>query len=222
MSGDTRTGGETVFGVGINDATYITQRNESYYTEDGKRHNRTIWKCPYYVKWKEMIRRAYSSKYHEKKPTYIGCSVCDEWIYFSQFKAWVDRQPDKEWASKRLDKDLLLWNNKHYSPETCVFITEKTNSFLTDRAATRGEYMIGVCNPKRKYKATKPFCASCGNPFKREDAYIGYYSTELEAHLAWKKKKHKYSCLLAELEVDPRVKEILNVMYRGDEPYVEK
>lgn len=220
MSGDTRTGGETVFGVGINDATYITQRNESYYTEDGKRHNRTIWKCPYYVKWKEMIRRAYSSKYHEKKPTYIWCSVCDEWIYFSQFKAWVDEQPDTDWHNKKLDKDILLWGNKKYSPENCVFILEKTNSFLTDRAASRGKYMIGVC--KLKNNNTKPFCATCGNPFKRGDAYIGYYRTELEAHLAWKEKKHRGACALAEIEYDVRVKEALRTMYKGDEPYVEK
>lgn len=44
---------------------------------------------PYYVKWYQMLRRCYSEAWHKKKPTYKGYQVCEEWRYFSNFKAWT-------------------------------------------------------------------------------------------------------------------------------------
>ena len=53
-----------VFGVGINDANYVTQPGT---------HNKQS-KCPYYSIWKDMLKRCYSSKYLLKRPTYKGCT----------------------------------------------------------------------------------------------------------------------------------------------------
>lgn len=118
-----------VCGVGINDADYATQGRDKI---TGKR-----WWCPYYSRWHSMIKRCYSEKYQEKNPTYKGCAVCEEWLYFSNFKRWVEEQ---DWKGKHLDKDFLVEGNKVYGPDTCVFMDGSLNTFTTLRAALRGDY----------------------------------------------------------------------------------
>ena len=50
--------------------------------------------------------------------------------------------------------------------------------------AARGEWLIGVHWDKRSEK----FQAQCGNPFTKKLEYLGYFTCEVEAHQAWKKK----------------------------------
>jgi len=105
-----------VYGFGVNDSKYkVTAK------VDGK------WvMCKIYRKWQGMLERCYSSKYHVKKPTYKDCVVCDEWLLFSNFKTWMEKQ---EWHDMELDKDLL-GEGKLYSPENCIFIPQKINTLL--------------------------------------------------------------------------------------------
>lgn len=192
-----------VYGVGINDADYnVTE----YAVLEGKQ--KIVWRCPFYITWKSMLVRCYSSKYQQKQPTYIGCSVCDEWLTFSNFKSWMEEQ---DWQGKQLDKDLLKERNKIYSSEYCIFVDRKINSFVLDCGATRGEYMIGVCLNKH----TGKYMSNCSNPFTGKREYLGYFTNELDAHLAWKKRKHEHACQLAESEYcnDPRLAETLRTRY---------
>ena len=106
-----------VYGVGINDADYVVQKWETIGYVNGKQKQKLIWICPYYSAWKSMLKRCYSSKYQDKRPTYKGCSVSDEWLTFSVFKVWMEKQ---DWEGKQLDKDLLFEGNKIYSADTCV------------------------------------------------------------------------------------------------------
>jgi hypothetical protein len=109
-----------------------------------------------------------------------------------------------------LDKDILFTGNKTYSPSACVFLSPDTNTFLNDQQRSRGLYEIGVTYYPLK---CKPFMSQCRDPFKRFTTYQGRYSTEEEAHQAWKTKKHEYACELAELEEDKRVKQALRTKY---------
>ena len=63
-----------VCGVGINDADYATQKVETIEV-DGVRKRKTVWVCPFYRVWVNMINRCYFAKLQEKMPTYKGCSV---------------------------------------------------------------------------------------------------------------------------------------------------
>lgn len=85
-----------------------------------------------YHTWKNMLQRCYDKKYQKNNPTYIGCKVCDEWLYFSNFKKWFDENYPKQIDDVKLelDKDLLSNNNKIYSPKNCVFLPHKVNSFI--------------------------------------------------------------------------------------------
>jgi len=163
-----------VHGAGINDADYAVA---------GKNHRTgKQWMCPYYNKWKGMLRRCYSKKYQEKYPTYEGCSVCEDWLIFSNFKSWMESQ---NWEGKDLDKDLLFEGNKVYSPDKCVFVSSVLNAFVTDSGRARGKYMIGVIFHKRD----KNFQSQCNNPITKSHDYLGFFTSELEAHLKWKKRK---------------------------------
>ena len=193
-----------VYGVGVNDADYNVYE---YAVVDGKR--KFIWICPFYRSWMDMLKRCYSEKFQSTYPTYKGCSVCDEWLKFSNFKAWMEQQ---DWKGKQLDKDLLKEGNKIYSPDYCIFVERKINMFVTDSGAARGEYMIGVHWHKRDEK----FQSRCNNPFTGKQEHLGHFTNELEAHLAWKKRKHEIACQLAESELvsDPRLAEALKVRYK--------
>ena len=109
-----------VFGIGTNDAAYPV-----HIKIDGKSTT-----CPYFRVWANMMKRCYCSSYHESQPTYIECSVCPEWVTFSNFKTWMESQ---DWQGKEIDKDILQIGNKVYSPETCMFVTRAINSLLNPR-----------------------------------------------------------------------------------------
>ena len=195
-----------ICGVGINDADYTVKILESY-CEDGKQKSKLVWICPFYVKWKSMIERCHSTKVQERYPTYIGCSVCEEWLKFSNFKAWMETQ---EWEGKQLDKDLLFPGNKVYSPETCVLTDSRVNAFLLESNASRGQYMIGVCYNKRDSK----FLACCRDG-KGRPKYLGYFNNELEAHKAWLSFKLKLAHQLASEQTDPRIAKALIDRYEN-------
>ena len=159
-----------------------------------------------------MLERCYSKQYLESKPSYVGTSVCSEWLYATAFKKWMEQQ---DWSGKCLDKDIIAPGSKLYSPETCAFVLNETNSFVIARDACRGDYPIGVnlCKPTGKYRA------QCGNPFTGKREYLGLFSTPEEAHEAWRKRKHELAQLVAATESDTRVVEALRKRYSFEEWY---
>ena len=173
-----------VFGVGINDADYSVHQNNN-----GKQMT-----CPYYSSWKNMIRRCFSGVLHSKYPTYIGCVVCDEWLTFSAFKAWMMRQ---DWQGKHLDKDILVQGNKKYGPDLCLFVTGAINNLITNRRAARGGYPQGVSFCKVNFK----YSARCRANSKNK--WLGYHDTPELAHEAHKEFKYKVIANIAEKQSEP-------------------
>jgi len=43
-----------------------------------------------YATWTSMLQRCYDVKFKINLPTYIGCSVCGEWLNFQTFAEWYD------------------------------------------------------------------------------------------------------------------------------------
>jgi hypothetical protein len=187
-----------VYGVGINDADYVTQLYEEYGYVGGKQKRKRVWVCPFYQTWKSMIERGYSERYKLKYATYKDATVCEDWHRFSNFRAWMVRQA---WEGNELDKDLLFPGNKVYSPETCVFVSRQVNMFLTDSGRSRGNYKIGVHWDKNASK----FRAQCSNPFTGEQEYLGCFTDEDCAHQAWLGKKLENAYALAGIQTDLRI-----------------
>ena len=163
-------------------------------------------KCPIYYAWVRMFERCYSKKSHRINPTYVGCTVSEEFKDYSKWREWYDNYQYKH-DGWHLDKDLLIKGNKVYSESTCVFIPREINQVLVKRTASRGKYLIGVtwCKTKKAFKAQVR-----KNKGKLE--YLGYFNTEIEAHLAYKQAKESYLKELADKYkdlLDPRAYEAL-------------
>ena len=93
-----------VCGVGINDANY------KIYTSMDINGRRSVYICPYYVKWKSMIERCYSPQFQRDiDSVYYGCTVSEEWKKFSNFKAWMEKQ---NWVGRNLEKNMIVSDNK--------------------------------------------------------------------------------------------------------------
>ena len=154
-----------VLGFGINDSSDVIFHNGEMDVS--------------YKTWTSMIRRCYSDRYHKHKPTYIGCEVCDEWRYFSNFKRWFDENFKEGYV---LDKDILVQGNRTYSPETCCFVPPYINGLLAMNASHRGKLKTGVYLYQGKY------VVQCG--INRVQKRIGTFDNEDEAHEAYKKAKY--------------------------------
>lgn len=195
-------GGKLVYGVGINDADYKTHM---YQQDAPSKKQKLVWICPFYQRWKSMLERCYSEKYQARQPTYVGCSVSKDWLSLSNFKSWMEKQ---DWEGKQLDKDVLLFGNKVYSNETCVFVSRKVNTFLAESTKSRGEWPIGV------YSRNGKFRAQC----KRIDGstvYLGIFDNSLDAHKSWLAFKLEQSYILAAQQTDERVAKALIERYEN-------
>lgn len=109
-----------VAGVGLNDSEEPVVK---FHTEKGSK--KVSYRCPYYNKWSNMIQRCYSDS--ARRP-YWFVEVCKEWLTFSNFKKWMERQ---DWEGKELDKDLK-GNGFLYSPESCCFVSQRTNTLMIE------------------------------------------------------------------------------------------
>lgn len=148
-----------------------------------------------YNKWHNMMNRCYSEAVHERQPEYEGCSVCEEWKNFSNFKHWYD-QNVKPWKSLgenfEIDKDILFKGNKIYSPETVSFVPKVINSLFTNGKKNRGKYPLGVYYDKTKKKFRA--CMSFMNTRKK----LGMYNTVEDAFARYKEYKESFIKDIAE------------------------
>ena len=142
-----------------------------------------------------MLSRCYSENFHERFPTYSGCSVCGDWLYFSKFKGWMENQ---DWQGKHLDKDILLQGNKVYSPETCIFIPSYINNLFLNSRAKRGDCKLGTSYDKSR----KKYVVRCWDG-QGEYTYLGGYTTDIEAHEEYCKYKYKIIKRIAECQEEP-------------------
>lgn len=88
-----------------------------------------------YMAWINMLKRCHCPNWLSLRPTYIGCTVCDEWHNFQVFDRWYNdnRPPNGKFD---IDKDIKINGNKIYSPSTCIFVSRQENA----RFATQGEF----------------------------------------------------------------------------------
>ena len=190
-----------IYGVATNDAEYETRKVSIYY-ENGIKKRKQLWACPFYVKWMQMLQRCFCAEYKNKKPTYADVVCCDDWLLFSNFKKWMEAQ---DYEGKELDKDLLVFENKIYSPESCCFVSRAVNSFLTLRSSMRGDFPLGVSYHKRD----RVFLSSISGG-KDKKIHLGSFGDKHLAHKAWQIAKLDKCKNLLMSETDPVVARGLN------------
>ena len=107
-------------------------------------YNCVNYESAYYT-WRNMIQRCYDKNKQEDRPTYIGCTVCDEWLNFQNFAMWYKENFYKIDGQKiHLDKDILIKGNKLYSPNMCCFVPSDINVLFVKHQNDRGKFPIGV------------------------------------------------------------------------------
>jgi len=149
--------------------------------------------------WKGFLRRCYCPKSHKKCPTYIGCSVSENFKGYSYFHEWCQTQIGFGQEGFQLDKDLICKGNKVYSENTCLFLPKQLNTLLLASGASRGHLPVGVSVYRDKFSAQ---CCT-----GKSSKYIGYFQTTEEAFQAYKQAKEEYIKTQAEQWrqfIDPR------------------
>lgn len=159
-----------IYGIGINDSD-----SQVYIIKDGKKIPKVAYKH-----WFSMMSRCYG-KVKEKETSYIGCVVCDEWLVYSNFKEWFDKNYIDGY---HLDKDILVKGNKIYSPETCCFVPKEINNLLNKHSKDRGGLPIGVTKSGRRFSARLNMI-----DVRKQ---IGYFKTPYDAFCEYKKEKESY------------------------------
>lgn len=164
-----------------------------------------------YYLWRSMLRRCYDEKYVEKKHTYKGCTVSENFKSFKYFKEWCNKQigfasKDDKGKPFALDKDILVKGNKVYSEDTCCFVPCEINIIFTDRSATKGEYPVGVYyNKSRKKYVARVSKRGCLK-------HIGIFTSVEEAVSAYNKEKESHIKAVANIwkdYIDPRVYNVM-------------
>lgn len=179
--GETVISKRLVCGKGINDADYVLSKR--IINEDGT--TTYLWRCPFYEVWCSMLKRCYSEKYKPDRIDYEKPRVCEEWLTFSNFKAWMEKQ---DFEGKVLDKDLIVKGNKIYCPEACSFVSNKINCFLNK--------CTKHLQPSFKEKQGK-YHARISNPVTNKEEHLGYFYTKEDAIYAWKIRKVEIAKILA-------------------------
>lgn len=124
-----------IYGIGVNDI-------DININVDGRN-------LLFYDTWHRMLERCYSIKRQVSDPTYKECYVCDEWLLLSNFKKWFDENYVEGFA---LDKDILVENNKVYSPDACRFVPQYLNNLIVGRNKSNG-LPLGVVVNNGSYMA---------------------------------------------------------------------
>lgn len=148
---------------------------------------------PYYDAWRGMFRRSYDEKWHAKCPNYIGCEVDSRWHNYQNFCEWANDQVF--FKGYKLDKDLLVKNNKIYGPDTCVFLPNELNCIIAGHFVEREGMPNGVSRVWSHKSRNKPWVANMSQRGAKKavkSKCIGYFTTAEEAGQAYIKEKEKY------------------------------
>lgn len=148
-----------------------------------------------YLRWHDMIHRCYNVKFHERQPQYGECSVCEEWLNYSNFKIWYDKNIYGD-HQLDLDKDILFKGNRIYDPAHVVLVPHEINTLFIAGDKCRGDLPIGVSfeTSKNKYRATVSFMGErikLGTFDNSDDAFKRYkeYKEDLIQDMA-----EQYKC----------------------------
>ena len=172
----------------IKNPYHKTMLDIGYIGETTIMNENNIKKKSYYC-WKGMMSRCYYNEFHKKQPTYIGCSVCEDWHCFATFEKWFNENYyEIEGEEMQLDKDILCHNlkieNKIYSPETCVFLPRKFNNLFERKKSNKKNKDLpkGVTFKHGKYVAQFSFD-------NKENGYLGRFDTPEKAFECYKEAK---------------------------------
>ena len=134
-----------------------------------------------YKAWQNMLARCTT----RKDAAYNGCEVFDEWKIYSNFERWFLDPENGYKDGYAVDKDILVKNNRIYSPDTCLIVPSFINKLFVKQKKRKSNLPIGV------HKSGKSrFVAILAK--NRSIFRLGTFSTSEEAFNAYKEAKEAY------------------------------
>lgn len=160
-----------------------------------------VYKLKSYNHWRHLIERCNNTKKLIENPCYEKCTICKEWLTFSNYKTWFDNHYVEGWV---IDKDLFSNGKKIYSPDTCCFIPVELNTFLASLTKRKRTVFIGtgVRYEKGKYYAKIKCC--------KKTIHLGVFNTLEEAEKAYKIAKKQSLHALIEKYKDKLGKQVID------------
>jgi len=151
--------------------------------------------CPLYSTWAGLKDRT-----NKKVEGYEDCSICEDWRRYSNFRAWMVEQ---DWEDQEIDKDILIPGNRHYSPDTCAFVSRRMNNLFKTVHGSTSDLPMGVHYDNEPRRRNKPY----GVRLVRfnERIRLGRYATVEEAYSVYLNAKADYIYDVAVLERDTRI-----------------
>lgn len=134
--------------------------------------------------WRNMCNRCtYGGVHQAQFPTYIGCTMSENFKDFQFFVEWHQEQIGFNEKNYHLDKDILIPGNKLYSEETCVLVPAALNAFFITSKVNQGAFPQGVCwhEQSARYVAQINISSKLKN--------IGRFRTVVEAKNAYDSAK---------------------------------
>lgn len=179
----------TVYGVGIVGNKYPSSIENSRHTKE-------------YEAWRSILCRSFDAKYKIEKSSYKDVTCCDEWLLYENFYEWVHSQSNfDKWHNNKgwnVDKDIIVKNNKIYSPETCCLVPRNVNILFVRNVSQRGNLPIGVQYRRNNQK----YIAQCRNVFDDNTITLGFYNSVEEAFSAYKQYKEYIIQKVAKIEFE--------------------
>ena len=159
-----------VANVGINDVEFVVQPRIN-----GKQICHPLYKI-----WKGMLERCFDGPFSELHSTYVGVTCSETFKSLKLFSLWALSAGYK--PTMQLDKDLLDRSSKLYSEDTCIFIPQNINIFITLKKVS--ELPFGVSLGRNK---VTNYIAQISIGDRK--VHLGSFNTKEEAHQAWQKAK---------------------------------
>lgn len=102
-----------------------------------------------FIVWRQIYIRVGNTDI-PRLHTYVNCSIDERWNSFQSFAEWFYNNPfyQKGW---QLDKDMAVFGNRTYGPDTCCFLPRELNGFQTSRVAKSSGLPRGVHKTYHKY-----------------------------------------------------------------------
>lgn len=183
---------KSCFGVGF--------KGEGYYNSVNSKKSHQCWR--------NILRRCYNKKYQNRRPSYKGVTVCEEWHNFQNFAKWFEDNYNPETMEGwQIDKDILCPECREYSPENCCFVPREVNQLLVrDKNLTKtspigtfenknGSFYVRLNRDKKMY-------------------HVGVYNTSEEAFKAYKEAKERYIKEVADKWKDELESKVYEAMYK--------
>lgn len=162
---------KSIWGVG-----YLGEETETHFV-----NNACI---PSFGAWTNMIKRCYAEHLRHKHLAYTNCTMCDEWHNYQNFRSWYDTNYyDIREGRMHIDKDVMVKDNKVYSPETCIFLPQRINMIFMKK----NRMIIDADLPTGLRRTVVGFSATyntkwLGN-FKTLKEALYYYNIEKQIHI---------------------------------------